>query len=526
VNEYIDSDDAKVRVPGSSLGRRVRKPSLYLLLTAIGAVVIATVCGSHTYRWRAFTVLVGVRPALSGESRLEIPPLGEVRAHTHLTPLALSVRLDSVSFDDLKRLALSATPRATLEHDVRGFAERSAMNFALRLIGWGAIGGFLAPLLLRSRRAREWLGAPITGSLWIIILLLMTRLTFHPEAFLDKPTYTGSLQQAPWAISMAQNAVSNTEALGTRLRNVSVNLQALYERIGAAAADPVGDEGTVRVLHISDLHNNPAAVSFVRDLAQKFEVSAVIDTGDLSDFGTPVEARAAQGLAGLRELGIPYVFVAGNHDSEATMRAVEANLGGIVLRAGEPPVTVAGLGIMGAPDPSALRSGEGDVNTSSEELLAAGEELLGRYQAANPRPDIVCVHNPRQAAPLRGAVALVLCGHMHRPSVEVEQGTVLCNAGTTGAAGGRYFERPEGVPFSAAILHFSAPRQSPSAAMTPARLLFIDQVSLQGSLREYSITRRGFSSLPDADVRGFGTTPAPPQSPSDNFRRPAETVAR
>jgi Icc-related predicted phosphoesterase len=282
----------------------------------------------------------------------------------------------------------------------------------------------------------------------------------------------------------------------------------------------------VRVLHISDLHNNPAAVSFVRDLAQKFEVSAVIDTGDLSDFGTPVEARAAQGLAGLRELGIPYVFVAGNHDSEATMRAVEANLGGIVLRAGEPPVTVAGLRIVGAPDPSALRPGAGDVNTSSEELDQAGEELLGRYQASKTPPDIVCVHNPRQAAPLQGIATLILCGHMHRPSVDVDQGTVMCNAGTTGAAGGRYFERPEGVPFSAAVLHFSAPRQQGSSVTIPARLLYIDQVSLQGSLREYSITRRGFSGLPDADVRGSGTTPAPPQLPLDTVGRPAETVAR
>ncbi|MES2462926.1 MAG: hypothetical protein V4671_20265 [Armatimonadota bacterium] len=174
------------------------------------------------------------------------------------------------------------------------------------------------------------------------------------------------------------------------------------------------------------------------------------------------------------------------------MRAVETGLGGVVLRAGGAPFTVAGLRVIGSPDPAALRAGAGDVNTSPEALREAGEALLTDYQASNPPPDIVCVHNPRQAEPLQGTASLILCGHMHTPSVKEERGTVTCNAGTTGAAGGRYFERPEGVPLSAAILHFSPAKEVRSGP----RLLFIDQVMLQGSLREYSITRRGFSSLP------------------------------
>ncbi|MES2462925.1 MAG: metallophosphoesterase, partial [Armatimonadota bacterium] len=300
--------------------RRALRVALFLLLAVIGAGTLATTCGPRAYRWRAFTVLVGVRPALSGQSHLEVPPLGEVRAHTHRTPFALYARLDAVSIDELKRLALSSTPRAALEGDLRDFAQRSAIDFSLRLIAWGAAGALLAPILFRSRRARAWLLAPFAGAITLALLLFLTQATFRADAFRRSPTFTGSLEQAPWAIGLAQNAVSNTEALGTRLRNVSVNLQALYGRIGDAAADPAGDAGTVRILHISDIHNNPAAISFVLDLARKFEVAAVIDTGDLSDFGTPVEAQAAKGLAELRAIGVPYVFIAGNHDSEATMR--------------------------------------------------------------------------------------------------------------------------------------------------------------------------------------------------------------
>jgi hypothetical protein len=86
---------------------------------------------------------------------------------------------------------------------------------------------------------------------------------------------------------------------------------------------------------------------------------------------------------------------------------------------------------------------------------------------------------------LIGKARLILCGHEHRNYVQVNNGTVICNAGTTGAAGARYFDRENGVPMSAAILCFSkTPRP---------RLIFIDQIVLQGSLGEYSITRRTFN---------------------------------
>ena len=67
----------------------------------------------------------------------------------------------------------------------------------------------------------------------------------------------------------------------------------------------------------------------------------------------------------------------------------------------------------------------------------AGERLLAAYQAAPTPPDVVCVHNPRMAEPLRGTARLILCGHLHRVEVETKDGTVVCNAGTTGGAGVR-----------------------------------------------------------------------------------------
>ena len=452
-----------------------------LSLSAGGAVVGAF--GTWTYRWRAFEVQVGVEPALRGQTRLIFTPLGEVRARTHPTPVALKVSLRGIAFDEMKRLIIEPPPRPELERDFRQAALRGGRDFLLRQVALGALGALLVPLVLRIWRTRYWLAAAVYGGGFAALVLWGTLHTFEPRAF-SSPTYTGSLQQAQWIITLVGDAANNREALGSKLRNVASNLSVLYGRINAAG-ELSESHDTLRVLHISDIHNNPAAVDFVRDLTDRIPVDLVLDTGDLTDFGTPLETQLSRGLT---RLNIPYVFVPGNHDSQATVRALRASPGTVVLDGGG-PVTVAGLTIRGAPDPSSARTEVGNVNTSPETLEAAGKALLAQYrQAGAPGPDIVCVHNPRQAEPLLGVARLVLCGHMHAAYVTEERGTVVCNAGTTGAAGARYLDKPSGVPFSAALLHFT---RGPSP-----RLLFIDQVVLDGSLRQYSITRRTFAAPP------------------------------
>ena len=101
------------------------------------------------------------------------------------------------------------------------------------------------------------------------------------------------------------------------------------------------------------------------------------------------------------------------------------------------------------------------MDTSDAALTTAANQLLADVKQTQKPPDIVCVHNPREAAEVIGRVPLVLCGHLHRYYVETQGFTVVCNAGTTGGAGLRYFDRSEGVPLSAALLTFS-PRPTPA----------------------------------------------------------------
>lgn len=496
ISEQLDS------VPATSTAPKPRRLLFRILLGLLGFMtlvalslagpaLVITLLGAQTYRWRAFDVEVSLAPAREGVTRLIFTPLGEVRAPTHTTPVALKIRLQSILFERMKQLLLKPPPRDELERDFTQTAERSLRHFARKQIALGALGALIAPLLLRPRKLRYWLLPPLIGGGFVALLFTHAVRTFDRTAFND-PIYTGSLREANWIIALVKDGFNKAEALSDKLRTVARNLNRLYGRISAAPG-PIEDMDVVRVLHISDIHNNPVAVDFVQELAEKFQVDVVVDTGDLTDFGTPLENQLSGVLA---RLPVPYLFVAGNHDSQATVRAVRSNRKAVILDG--KPVEVAGLTFLGLPDPASARPDVGSVDTPEEAIAAAGGVLLERFQRASPPPDIVCVHNPRQVAPLVGVAPVILCGHMHRQYVQVEGRSVLCNAGTTGAAGLRYLDRKEGVPFSAAILTFSR--------LPQPRLLFIDQVALDGSLQEYSIHRRSFQRPSEAP-----TGPPPPQ---------------
>jgi predicted phosphodiesterase len=351
-----------------------------------------------------------------------------------------------------------------------------------RHIALGAAGALVVAVVFRLRKFRYWLLCALWGGGFVAVLFYSSLRTFNPKAF-ESPTYTGSLRQANWIITLVKDAFNKADTLSDKLRHVAANLNTLYGRMNSLP-DAGDDPNAIRILHISDIHNNPAAVNFVLELAGRTSVDAVIDTGDISDFGSPIESSLSQGLS---RLPMPYAFVAGNHDSQATVDAIRANPRAIVLDG--PPQQVAGLTVLGIPDPSSARLGPGSVDTTPDQIKSASDQLGTELQAAGESSvDIVSVHNPRVAASMLGKVKVVLCGHMHRASLETNQGTVVCNAGTTGAAGARYFEERKGVPLTAAILAFS---REPGH-----RLLYVDQISLDGSLGQYSITRRTFSRGP------------------------------
>lgn len=481
--------EARPGPPPSHFKRRLKAFVAMILLCIAGlggSAFMVYGYGSSSYRWRGLDLQIRLIPSMHGETRLVFTPLGEVRAHTHRTPLTLSIAVQEVSFEELKRFLQKPPERAALEQEFQEKARHVLIDFSCRQVALGMAGALLVPLLLRLKKARFYTLPALTGGAFVAYIFFHTAGSFNPRAFAN-PTYTGSLQQANWIIALVKDGFMKADVLSVRLKQVADNLNTLYGRIQSIPG--VSNRETIKVLHISDMHNNPAATGFVRELADKMGVDMVIDTGDLTDFGLPIETELARTMG---QLKVPYLFVAGNHDSQATVKALALNRNAIFLH--DEPVKVAGLSVIGSSDPSSARSGQGDYITPDDTLKAASDLLLQAYLKAPA--DIVCVHNPKQAAAVIGKAKLVLCGHVHRASLETTQGTVVCNAGTTGGAGVSYFENKEGEPLTAAILFFSR---------TPDhRLLYVDRVTLAGNLGEYSLTRKSFEPVPPLGGGGVG----------------------
>ena len=69
-------------------------------------------------------------------------------------------------------------------------------------------------------------------------------------------------------------------------------------------------------------------MDFAQQVAESFDVDFVIDTGDITSFGTPIENLIATKIPGFER---PYLFVRGSHDSIALQAEVAQVPNAIVL---------------------------------------------------------------------------------------------------------------------------------------------------------------------------------------------------
>src|SRR3712207_2770769 len=143
--------------------------------------------------------------------------------------------------------------------------------------------------LFRSRRRKEPL---IAAGVTVVVLAGTAGLgaaTWRPEA-LSQPTYTGLLVNATSLIGSAEDIVARFSAYRASLEDLVANVGTLYSTLSALPA-PGGPTDTVALLHVSDLHLNPAGFDLVGQVADQFQVVGVLDTGDITDWGSLVDNR-------------------------------------------------------------------------------------------------------------------------------------------------------------------------------------------------------------------------------------------
>lgn len=490
-----------------------------VIVVALAGLVLGLALGARTVtEVGPFQAELRLTPALAGNTSVHVPPLGSLHFDSHDGPTSLTIQLGSLD---------QARTQAMID-DPGGIARASQtvaddlLDGIIRL-GFGGMGAavlgamILTALVFRDARRVAWAGGlalALTAS-----SLGVGAATVRLNA-IEEPRYEGLLVNAPALVGDVQRIADEWDQYADGLQRMIANVSLLYTTVSTLPVfEP--DENMTRVMHVADLHLNPNAWPVMQTVVEQYDVDVVIDSGDIVDWGTGQESGYVEGIG---RLGVPYLYVRGNHDSEAvTQAAVEAQPNAIVLD-NEVVVLNGGLVVAGVGDPRFTpdRSTDpfaDDADASRQRVVDAGARLVETVSRHTGTVDIAVVHDPVTAGPLDGVVGYILAGHAHErrvgPVVELPEGeqalpsppgTLLMVQGSTGGAGLRGLEGEHPESLSMSVLYFDEEE----------RLVAYDDITVGGhGLSEVSLQRH---IVPEG-----GVDPAGRVSPLDGSPTPSPT---
>jgi hypothetical protein len=448
-------------IPGWA--RKAAPWAAIVLAGLVGAWVALAVAGTTHATVGPLGVDAEIAPAWGGETVVQVDPVGTLVVDTHDAPVEMRISVRAVDIDGVRRIVADPTSLAGLDDqlvdDLQGVLVRAAIRTGVVAVAGALLVGGLA---LRSWRRGLLSGAVAVGA--VVASYGVAALTFDPEAARE-PRFTGVLSTAPQLVGAAEDIASNFDAYADQLAAIVTNVGKLYDTTLSLNTFAPNDD-TIRLLHVSDLHLNPASWEVIRAVADQYDVDVIVDTGDIADHGTGPESTYVRPIGGLDR---PYVFVRGNHDSVVTEAAVEDQPNAVVLDG--TPETVAGIRFLGAPDPR-FTPDQTTRGTADEDIRLATEELADEAGELDPPADIVVFHDPTHAELFDGTTPLVLAGHAHnRRTVVLDEGTRIMVQGSTGGAGLRALEGEDPTPVALSVLYLDPETK---------RLLAWDDITLGG----------------------------------------------
>ena len=401
--------------------------------------------GKMIFPVKALDFFVSFEPSIRGVTEIGFPPMGVISAETHLTPVKIKINLQNINFSLLKDLISEAPSSQELVVSVKNDLQRIVNVYIRRLLMLALLGGILGAIITNGKRVKPIIYGAVNGLTIAVIMIGITYLTYDPQEFRN-PEYRGVLKSAPWVMKMAENALQSFDLFSEQLQVIAANIYQLYEGIQSQETLAENLNG-LNVLLVSDIHNNAAANKFIQQIVENFSIDFVVDTGDLTDYGTPPESLL---LKGLKDINRPYLFIPGNHDSPDIIKELSSYPQVRVLN--DELVEIQGLKFLAWSDPSSLSN---EINLSTSEIMQDFQKkMLKVWREASPKPHFIAVHNLQLVTSLIGQVPLIIHGHTHQVGITKERGTIIINAGTTGGAGLRGLQAMKEIPYSVILLHF------------------------------------------------------------------------
>ncbi|MFH8678843.1 metallophosphoesterase [Streptomyces lydicus] len=477
-------------------------------VTVLGAWLGLVLLGTFHAPVGPMDTSMTLRPSLTGGTRINVSPLGDLELRSHDAPVRLDVDVDRL--DPVRSQALVAHPErfAGLQDEVTRDVTRGALGLALQSCVAVASGATALGLAV-YRRPRRALAA---GGLALTLLgasATAAYATWNPKSVLE-PKFSGLLSSAPSVVGNARSIVSEFNVYQKELARLVTNVTKLYDATSTLPAYQP-DPTTLRVLHVSDIHLNPGSWRIIASLVKQYRINVIIDTGDTMDHGSAAENHF---LDPASALGAPYVWVRGNHDSRTTQKYLTGRRNVTVLDNGK-VTRIAGVRIAGigdpqfTPDRSVVAAGDPAERTAGGRLA----DVLRTERLAGTPVDIALAHNPAAATETDGLVPLALAGHIHhRENTTLPRGTRLMVEGSTGGGGLRAVQNKKPAPVQASVLYLDRGTK---------RLQAWDEITLGGlGLSRAEVSRH----LPRENQPGGTPAPPRPRHPSAPSAGPSSGV--
>jgi predicted phosphodiesterase len=359
-------------------------------------------------------------------------------------PIRLNVDLRTVDRSVVGRVAQGGS--VDLQR-VRQDARDAIAGYLRKLIGLAMLGsltiGLLVAFAVRHRagpRLRYTVAATLMTTVAIGVALVVL---FPPRGTIDEPQYYAFGPDIPRALDAVEAAQRSTRALDQELDAQLVGLARLVTN--PAGLTPLTDRPSITIA--SDLHNNFLAAPILESATGD---GPLFFAGDLTDRGSPLEAQLVSRIS---NLGDPFVFVSGNHDSDTLQRDL-ARRGAIVLTErgrlkpdgsyGEIVVNVQGLRVAGYRDPFERRAADGFQDRYQPSPTPAQQDAFTGWLAQLiGKVDVVMVHEPALIEPALAVLEddppdrplAFITGHTHEAGLERFAGVTVINGGSVGAGG-------------------------------------------------------------------------------------------
>jgi predicted phosphodiesterase len=446
------------------------------------AVVAATLAGGYV----AMSTYSQVRQLSIGEIRVWVDPghRGALDLYVPLVDWGVrfegAIRLPARLHVDLRTVDRSAATRVASGGSVDVEAIRAEARDAIAgylrafvgvVLACAAAAGVLVAFAVRHRagpRLRYTLAAAgvTTAAIGVALVVLLP-----PRGQIDAPEYYAFGPDIPRALQAVESVQKSTRALDQELDAQLAGLARLVTRPSERA--PLVDRPQVTVA--SDLHNNFLALGI---LDRATGNGPLLFAGDLTDRGSPLEARLVRGVV---RVGHPFVFVSGNHDSDALEQDL-AERGAIVLTQrgrlksdgtyGATVVDVDGLRVAGYSDPFERRAGENFNDRFQPAPSAAQQDAFTAWlRPLIGKVDVVMVHEPALIEPALAILddqppsspLVFVVGHTHHADVERLAGVTVINGGSAGAGGTGNLTEPTDLGI-ARLIYTAKPAFQPLAA--------------------------------------------------------------